>query len=437
MAQSSRSLAAGARSLLLFAAGLIITAAPVGAQGAGEVLVDVRVHGNHTMPDEDILRAAGLVVGQGLEPRAIEEARARLKATGRFDEVEIRKRYRSLTESGEVVLILLVRERPAYEETPAVVRPIRRAIGNGMFLPILNYTDGYGFTYGARVTFAETLGRDGRVSVPLTWGGTKRAAVELERTLRRGPFDRVFGGVSIWQRENPHYRLDDTRRDVWVGATKQIVKGLRAGWHARAGRVEFGALSDRVVIGGADLTVDTRIDPGFPRNAVLLKAGWEVVDPTSRAISSQGPQSPQSPVNRYALEARGYLGVGGQRVLALGWEYERADGALPAYERVLLGGAGNLRGYRAGAFAGDNLMALSTELRVPLSSPLGISRAGLTLFADYGTAYDHGARLRDARFHLGGGGGVFLIASIVRLNLDLAFREGGGARLHLMSGFQF
>ena len=52
-----------------------------------------------------------------------------------------------------------------------------------MFLPIVSYSEGYGFTYGARASFVDVLGEGGRVSVPLTWGGTRRAAVEIEKTF--------------------------------------------------------------------------------------------------------------------------------------------------------------------------------------------------------------------------------------------------------------
>jgi len=114
-----------------------------------------------------------------------------------------------------------------------------------------------------------------------------------------------------------------------------------------------------------------------------------------------------------------------------------SSAALPRYEKLLLGGGSSLRGYRAGSFAGDNLMAATAELRVPLSSPLGVTRAGISLFADVGAAYDHGAHLADTRFRVGGGGGVFLLASIFKLSLDLGFREGGGTRLHFSTGLQF
>ena len=71
-----------------------------------------------------------------------------------------------------------------------------------MFLPILSYADGYGFTYGA-CQHADLLGIGERVSVPLTWGGGGAPRVEFERTFKSGLLTRVQSRVGIWQRENP------------------------------------------------------------------------------------------------------------------------------------------------------------------------------------------------------------------------------------------
>ena len=60
-----------------------------------------------------------------------------------------------------------------------------------MFLPIVSFADGYGFTYGGRVSTVDLLGIDERLSVPLTWGGTRRAALEFERPFKSGPLTRI------------------------------------------------------------------------------------------------------------------------------------------------------------------------------------------------------------------------------------------------------
>jgi outer membrane protein assembly factor BamA len=402
--------------------------APQAPASADERLAEVRIHGNHTTPDSDVLRLAGLSIGEPVSAASIEAARERLKKSGRFEDVEIRLRYRSLEPGGDVVLIIVVREHPVPDEAgvSGAARPFKRLFASGMFLPILSYADGYGFTYGARFSFVDLLGRGSRISVPLSWGGTKKAAVEVERTFRRGPFDRLFGGAAVWERTNPYYDLDEHREEVWIEASRQLAKGLRASGRVGYGHVRFGALEENAATYGAALSFDTRLDPVFPRNAVYASAGWERLDPSESAA-----------VNRFSAEARAYRGLVGQTVLSLRVQYAGADLAQPDYARYLLGGASTLRGYRAGSFSGDNLLGASVELRIPFSSPMGIAKAGMTLFTDVGTTWDHAERLSDAQFKPGAGAGFFLLASVFQLNLDFGFREGWGTRIHFTTGLQF
>lgn len=432
-------------SILLAAAAVCAQEPPVPpapqAQGqpgvVAERLAEVRVHGNHTTPDAEVLRIAGLAIGQPVDAAAIEAARARLSKSGRFDEVDIRKRYRSLEPGADLVLVIVVREHPLADEVPgsAAARPFKRLFASGMFLPVLNYADGYGFTYGARFSFVDLLGRGSRISVPLTWGGTKRAALEIERTFQRGPFDRLFGGGAIWQRTNPFYELDETRREVWLEGSRRIAGPLRASGHVSYADIEFGASDDDAITYGADVVVDTRIDPVFPRNAVYASAGWERLDPTVAAA-----------VNRFKADVRAYRGLIKQTVLSLRVQYAGADGPQPEYARYLLGGAANrlgdifsgtLRGYRAGSFSGDNLLGASAELRIPVSSPMHFAKAGFTVFTDVGKTWDDGQRFDDAPFKVGGGAGFFVLASVFQLNLDVGFREGWGTRVHFTTGLQF
>jgi hypothetical protein len=77
---------------------------------------------------------------------------------------------------------------------------------SGMFMPVLHSEDGYGFTYGARISFVDRFGPRSRITVPLTWGGERQARVQLERAFRAGPIERVTGEFGIGRRENPHTR---------------------------------------------------------------------------------------------------------------------------------------------------------------------------------------------------------------------------------------
>ena len=229
-------------------------------------------------------------------------------------------------------------------------------------------------------------------------------------------------------RNNLHFDLDDRRVEAWARAEHELVRGLTAGGGVRWSDVEFGDLDDRFTSYSADLTLDTRSDPAFPRNAVYATAAWEAMD--------FGGGAPT--INRYRFEARGYVGLVGQTVVSLRALHQAADRPQPGYAQFLLGGGSSLRGHRTGAFAGDRLAAASIELRVPLDSPLRTGRAGFTFFYDAGAVYDVGVRLGDATFHQGAGAGVFLSAPFVHLNLEVGKDlKGGRTRVHFSTGFIF
>jgi hemolysin activation/secretion protein len=116
---------------------------------------------------------------------------------------------------------------------------------------------------------------------------------------------------------------------------------------------------------------------------------------------------------------------------------EDADRQLPPYLRPMLGGMRNLRGLRAGSAIGDTLVAGSVELRMPLTSPLSIGRLGVKGFVDVGAVYDKGQRLRDQSLQRGVGGGVWLAAAVLHLNLDVAHGIGGGTRVHFGTAVTF
>jgi outer membrane protein assembly factor BamA len=84
------------------------------------------------------------------------------------------------------------------------------------------------------------------------------------------------------------------------------------------------------------------------------------------------------------------------------------------------------------------MLVTSAELRVPITSVLSGAKLGATLFYDAGKAFDVGQKLSDATWRQGVGGGLFLIATIVRINLDIARGlKNGDTRVHLSSGFSF
>jgi len=138
------------RSTLALA--LVLVAVRAGAQTtptqAVEVIREIRVHGNHTTPDRDVLAVAGLVIGAPASEDAIAEASKRLRDSGRFSSVELRKRFRSIVDPSDILVIVLVDERPGISDSDLTPGPMKRLRFAGMWLPVLDYADGYGFTYG-------------------------------------------------------------------------------------------------------------------------------------------------------------------------------------------------------------------------------------------------------------------------------------------------
>jgi hypothetical protein len=399
---------------------------------AVETIREIRVHGNAFLADADVLKLAGLAVGDPLAADSLKTIEKRLRDSDRFETVEVRKRYRSLDDPTDVAIVLVVHERAgvASSTTAGVipdVRPWRRVTSRLMFFPILGYVDGYGLTYGGRVSAVDLLGAGERLSVPLTWGGTKRAAIEFERTFKRGPVTRVFSSFGIWNRENPHFHIDDQRVELKARAERQFAHIVRLGVDASRSSVDFGQLDDRIWTLGTNAALDTRGDPAFPGNAVYLGGGWS-------GLNVRGRER----INRYEADARGYVRVVGQSVVAGRVQYFNSDATLPPYERLLLGGSSNLRGFRTGTFDADRLVVTSGELRVPITSVLSGAKLGLTVFMDAAKAADVGASLKDAAWHRGAGAGLFLIAPLVKINLDIAHGlNGGGTRVNLGTGFSF
>ena len=354
----------------------------------------------------------------------MKEAERKLKATHRFEGVELRKRYLSITDPSQVLVMIVVDEHPAVSASDLTPGPLKKFRAMQMWMPILKNEDGYGFTYGARLAFKDSLGERSRVSVPMTWGGERRIGLEAERSFD-GPISIVRGGVALYRRVNPYFEVPDRRTEARVEADRNFASWFRAGVDARVANVEFGPdYEARHSAAGVHTVFDTRIDPSFPRNAIHTRIGWERLHFGGSA-------------GRWNTDARGYIGVGGSLVLALRAQLVKADSSLPFAEQSLLGGSDSVRGYRTGHRAGDNLFATSAELRIPLNSPLTFGRIGLKAFVDAGTAWNTGARYDDAPFDRGIGGGIYMGAGPFIIDLDIAKPRTGNVRAHFGMGVTF
>jgi outer membrane protein assembly factor BamA len=400
-----------------------------------EVLAEIRVHGNVLTPDAEIRRLAGIDVGAAVTSDTPEQVTTRLKDTHRFERVEVLKRYASIADSTQVLLVVIVDEGPVkLEGLGDVDKPVSVVPRGGlglMFLPLLDFEDGYGFTYGAQLARPGVAGTGSRLSFPLTWGGDRHAAAQLEKrfdgnTGLFGVLTRLETGVSISQRTNPYFETDDTRDRVWFRGERSLGNSITAGGTAAWQHVSFGGVTDRFTQFGLDITFDTRLDPMLARNAFYARAAIEHLSfDTATAV------------NRTDLDVRGYLGLPGQSILVMRAQRQSADTPLPPYLKALLGGMSNLRGFRAGSAIGDTLVAGSLEIRTPLTSPLKIAKFGANAFVDVATVYDTGAHLGDQTFDQGIGAGVWFSAAFFRMSLVVAHGVGAGTRVHFGTTLSF
>ena len=370
---------------------------------------------------------AGVAVGDVVDAAALDAVTRRLEQSGRFESVEVRKRYRSLTATDRIALVIVVQERPGASIANPLLRSLAGLAREAMFLPILGYEEGYGLTYGARATIVDTWGSGIRLSTPVTWGGDRGAALEAERALPGRIVDRVRAGASRGRRQHPTFGVDDDRTRAWVALDRRLPGGVRVSAETGREAIRFGGRDDTltrsvlsVAYGGAS--------GSFPRDTVKASAAVE------RIVLAGASE----PLIRPRFDVQAFKGVGGQAVLAARLRFAGATGVLPRFEQTLLGGGGMLRGWEVGARVGDQVVAAALELRLPIGSPLSAGNAGIRIFYDTGAAYAAGRSVYDVRFLKGAGAGLFLLAPLgARLDFDVAHDFAGGVRLHFGAGVRF
>jgi outer membrane protein assembly factor BamA len=270
----------------------------------------------------------------------------------------------------------------------------------------------------------------------LSWGGDKRAGLEFQKEFARRAVPDIRVGGFIQRRTHPYFDSDADRKRMLGRADWALTRSIRAGSEL--------AWQDSTLVGehvearsiGADLVLDTRIDPLMPHNAVYARASAERLRFLS-AVAPGAKADGSSSAVRTDLEANGYIGLYRGMVLALRAVRENMSEPAPAFYKSLLGGADTLRGFPAGYRIGDTIVAGSAELRIPLSSALRVARIGTSVFMDVGTAYDKGERFNDQKFDRGIGAGVWATAPFFRISLMVARGLGSGTRVHFGAGLTF
>lgn len=134
--------------------------------------------------------------------------------------------------------------------------------------------------------------------------------------------------------------------------------------------------------------------------------------------------------NKYTAEARQYLKVGKEQVVALRLTAGYADGHMPDSGRFAVGGADTLRGYEDDEFKGSKMLAATAEYRFPVAKKVqGV------VFTDVGNAWNgEGYKLND--LEASAGVGLRITTPIGPIRLDYAQGSEGG-KTHFSFGGQF
>jgi outer membrane protein assembly factor BamA len=424
--------------LVLLAAPL--AAQPVPAAEGQEVIVAIQVHGNTLTPTDEIIRASGIAVGDRVSDKVLADAEARLRSVIRFDSVDVLKRFASISDPTQVLILIQVDEGPVRVDIPDIDMPVptapgppvartrvvRRSRFNMMFVPILDAEDGYGFTYGAQFAFAGHRSPRRRVVVPASWGGDKRIGAEYQQEFSGRSTPRLRAGALLQRRTHPFFDENADLKRVWGRTEWRILRDLHTGAEVAWQSSSLAGQDVDAKSVGADVIVDTRVDPLMPHNAIFVRSAIERLH-----------FSTSNTAVRTTIDANGYIGVYRGTVLALRAVREDFSRPAPAIYKSMLGGSRNLRGFRAGHAVGDTLVAVSAELRIPTTSPLRMARFGISLFADAGTIYDKGQRFRDRRMEKGVGAGVWATAPLFRFSVEIARGIGSGIRAHIGAGLTF
>lgn len=389
-------------------------------------IAEIQVHGNLVTSDDEIRRLADVQIGAPVDEDTADQIRERLRATKKFERVQVLKRFASITDPSQIVIVIIVDEGPVKitrtNDPDHPYRAVKNRWPRLMYQPILSRDDRYGTTYGARIALTDVFGKDSRLMMPLAWGGEKQAGLEFDKTDTEGVLSRVRGGLDWTNRAHPVFQETENRVEAWVRAEHWFRPQVRVGVTGGLQRESFAGATDLFPRVGGDVVVDTRVDPAVPRNAVYGRAA---------VTHLAGGQQTE-------LDGRGYVGLVGQLVFGVRAQWTGVSPTVPAYLKPIFGGTANVRGFSAGTTIGDTLTATSAELLLPITSPLHLARLGVSAFTDAG-AISCGAELPGCNqsWRHGYGGSVWVTATVIRLNIAVAHGIGSSTRVHVDGDISF
>lgn len=221
------------------------------------------------------------------------------------------------------------------------------------------------------------------------WSGVTLYDPDRAETTRLGSLGYNFpeayarAGILAW----PYTRI--YLEGKVAGATMEGDTALASG---------FGPIDGALVMLGPLIRYDDADHPDMPRQGTRARLG-ALFGP--KALGNAGEYQ------RYDGYLQWYAPLGSSDSLAIGLHGGMGSGEVPLAQAYQLGGGSYLRGYTGSRFVGNQMLALSVELRHALWPRIGGSALTLwsTAFADAGRSWNHGAAIafpRDIRPAVGG-----------------------------------
>src|SRR5439155_8912134 len=228
---------------------------------AAQVVAGIQFQGNTATPDEEMRRLAGVQIGMPFDETTTAVVAERLRKAKHFDRVEVLKRYASIADPSQIMLVIIVDEGPVKivmtgdPDNPTRIE--RKRWPNLLVLPILRREDGYGITAGVRLGLPDKFGRQSRITFPLMWGGTKSGGIDVEKRLSDRIADRITASATVSRRRNLTYDVDDDRAGGTVRAERELKRQRRFGVNGGWQHVSFKGVADHFAEYGADIRYDT------------------------------------------------------------------------------------------------------------------------------------------------------------------------------------
>jgi len=371
--------------------------------GARLRVEEVEFHGNQRTSRERALAAAGLVPGAVIDPAALQQAAARLRAARLFRRVSVHTRPGQ--RPGAIVVVFRVKEQNPHLRLGAGYADL-----SGWYLiPVqLNLDNLTG--RGERCHVSTRLGfrRTGIVAhyrrpqarePRSAWHLTLRSesirrlyfdqGIEISHPLERSALvlglDRPFGphatvrawgtfeGVTVDSSADAHSTRPDLEREV---GDELAFEALPPGVRAAVGERRQGRL-------GLGLLLDSRRGAGLTNRGFWGETYGEFVTSTEARFAAGH------------FELRGYRPLGSRLQLAARTRCGAVSARAPFYERFYVGGLYTVRGYPSQSLspaAGDIRLALATlELRGAWIGPTADPVLAAILFLDASLGWDGGA----------------------------------------------